>query len=172
MKTLILAALLGVWAAPSHAAGLPSPFTPFQAPKKAVSNPVSTAKTLTKDDLTAALADANAQTGAVGPGGTPEPAPYVASTVGVMVTAGSDTRHGNCWAALIDFQTTFLATNPLPGQLGLALAQQKIFDFKAVSGKPLLPDYVTHNCVDTFNDAGMELAQITAMLGIALPKIP
>lgn len=155
-------------------AKLPNPLTPFTAPGTAVAGNL---QTITVDDLKNALADANAQAttlptcvaGQPDPAGGCMPAPYDAT-----VTAGSDTRHGNCWAVLIQFVTAFKASQLLPEHPGLALLQQKIFDAKSAVSKNLIPDYVAHQCVDTFNDANKNLADIINALGIkalAIPKI-
>lgn len=163
MKKLLIAALL-LSVAPVHAKGLPSPFTPFTAPKTAVAGNLTT---LTIGDLTAALASANAQINL--PNGVTQPAPFNASVT------GGDTRHGNCWAALIQFAGGIQAQNLLPSQLGLATLQQTIFNDQQLVGRPLLPDYVVTNCALTLNDANMNFLQIVNALGlkaITLPKIP
>lgn len=156
-------------------AKLASPLTPFTAPSTPVPGNL---QTITIDDLKNALADANAQTTALPQcvAGQPDPAsgcmpaPYDST-----VTAGSDTRHGNCWAVLIQFATAFKANQLLPDHPGLALLQQKIFDAKNMTTKNLIPDYVAHQCVDTFNDANKNLADIITKLGlkaVTLPAIP
>ena len=129
-------------------------------------NPIVKIQTVTLDDLKNALADANAQTPA--PGVT-QPAPYNASVT------GGDVRHGNCWAALIDFVSKFQAQNVLPAHPGLATLQQKIFDDQQLIGKPLIPDYVIMNCALTFNDAQLNLVQVANWLGLRalpIPKLP
>lgn len=159
MKTLLLSTALILALTSAHA------------------NPLTQLQTITVTDLQNALADANGQTP---PAGVIEPAPLTAQpgmppgAVIPSVTAGSDTRHGNCWAALIVFLQNWQATNVLPKTSGLALLQQKIFDDQQLLGKPLIPDYVVTQCALTFNDAQMNLAQIAGLLGIkaiTLPKI-
>lgn len=167
MKHLILAALLLSGASSfAHAKGLPSPFTPFTAPSKTSAAAKGSLATLTIADLQAALASANAQTAL--PVGQVQPAPYNTSVT------GGDTRHGNCWAALIQFAGSIQANNLLPSQLGLATAMQTIFNDQQLVGKPLLPDYVVLNCALTFNDANQNLLTLTTLLGvkaITLPKL-
>lgn len=176
MKRTILAGLLVLGAMSfAHAKGLPSPFTPFTPPTKAVAGNL---QAITIADLGNALADANAQIsplptcvlGQPDPASGCMPAPYDST-----VTAGSDTRHGNCWAVLIQFAAAFKASQILPDHPGLALLQQKIFDAKNLTTKNLIPDYVAHQCVDTFNDANKNLADVINALGlkaITLPAIP
>lgn len=158
----------------AHHAALPNPFTPFTPPVKPVPGNL---QTITVDDLKNALADANAQIISEPACSTlPQatntpcmPAPYNASVT------GGDTRHANCWAALIDFVGQFQAQNILPEHPGLALLQQKIFDDQKLTTKNLIPDYVAHACVDTFNDANKNLADIINALGlkaVTLPAIP
>lgn len=159
MKYALLALLLSSSAV--SAAGLPSPFTPFQAPKAAVSNNLTT---LTVGDLTAALASANAQTQL--PSGIVQPAPYNATVT------GGDTRHGNCWAALIQLAGTIKAQQLLPSQMGLATLQQTIFNDQQLTGRPLLPDYVVINCALTINDAAMNFNQIITGLGLKAITVP
>lgn len=169
MKKLIIAALL-LSVSPTFAKGLPSPFTPFTAPKAAtpsIQGGLVQVQKLTVADLTSALNLANSQTTL--PVGVTQPAPYNATVT------GGDTRHGNCWAALIQFANGIQAQNILPGNLGLATLQQTIFDDQQLVGRPLLPDYVVTNCALTLNDANMNFIQLTTALGvkaIALPKIP
>lgn len=175
MKPLpIVAAILALAIAAPAYAKLPNPLTPFTAPNAAVAGNL---QTITVDDLKNALADANAQVsplptcvaGQPDPAGGCMPIPYDAT-----VTAGSDTRHGNCWAVLVQFASAFKASQLLPEHPGLALLQQKIFDAKSSISKNLIPDYVAHQCVDTFNDANKNLADIINALGIkalAIPKI-
>lgn len=174
MKSLLLASAVALaLASPAFARGLPNPLTPFTPPKAPVAGNL---QTITLDDLKNALADANAQIISEPACSTlPQatntpcmPAPYNASVT------GGDTRHANCWAALIDFVGQFQAQNILPAHPGLALLQQKIFDDQKLTTKNLIPDYVAHACVDTFNDANKNLADIVNALGlkaIALPKI-
>jgi hypothetical protein len=162
MKKLILIALL--FAATSAHAKLPSPLTPFTPPKTAVKGNLTT---LTINDLQSALASANAQTNL--PNGVVQPPPFD-STV-----TGGDTRHGNCWAALIRFASGIKTQQLLPSQMGLATLQQTIFNDQQLVGRPLLPDYVVTNCALTLNDANMNFVQIINALGltaIAIPKIP
>lgn len=178
MKRIILAGLLVIGSmsfADAKGLSLPNPLTPFTAPTKAVAGNL---QTITVDDLKNALADANAQTSVLPTcvAGQPDPASgCMPSPYDATVTAGSDTRHGNCWAVLIQFATAFKASQLLPDHPGLALLQQKIFDAKSMTTKNLIPDYVAHQCVDTFNDAGKNLIDITNALGlkaITLPAIP
>lgn len=132
-----------------------------------VTNPLTAVQTFTVSDLQNALALANAQTNL--PVGVTQPAPY-----NTTVTGG-DTRHGNCWAALIQFAQGIQANNVLPNQLGLATLQQTIFDDQQLVGRPLLPDYVVTNCALTLNDANMNFLQLTTALGvkaITIPKLP
>lgn len=132
-----------------------------------VTNPLTAVQTFTISDLQNALALANAQTQL--PVGVVQPAPYN-STV-----TGGDTRHGNCWAALIQFSQGIQANNVLPNKLGLATLQQTIFDDQQLVGRPLLPDYVVTNCALTLNDANMNFLQLTTALGvkaITIPKLP
>ena len=173
LPVLAITALALAFAAPASAK-LANPLTPFTPPKAAVAGNL---QTITVADLTNALADANAQVSTLPTcvAGQPDPAagcmpvPYNAT-----VTAGSDTRHGNCWASLIQFVGTFQAQNILPEHPGLALLQQKIFDNEHLTAKNLIPDFVAHACVDTFNDANKNLADVVTALGIkavALPKL-
>src|ERR1700729_51097 len=95
-RTLIALLLMSISTgamAKSHlmqVAGLPSPFTPFTAPKTATSGPIQQIQKITIADLTNALTLANGQTNL--PNGVTQPAPFNASVT------GGDTRHGNCWA--------------------------------------------------------------------------
>ena len=168
MKSLILALMLtGVGGAPGSAKGLPNPLTPFTPPKTAVANPITQVQKFTVADLTNALALANAQTNL--PNGVTQPPPFNATVT------GGDTRHGNCWAALIQFANGIQAQNVLPNQAGLATLQQTIFNDQQLVGRPLLPDYVVTNCALTLNDANMNFVQLTTALGVtavAIPKLP
>lgn len=174
MKALGLALLLSVAMGPlaEAQAKLANPLTPFTAPGAAVAGNL---ETITIADIQNGLDDANAQTSALPTcvAGQPDPAggcmpiPYNAT-----VTAGSDTRHGNCWAVLIQFATAFKASQLLPAHPGLILLQQKIFDAKNAVSKNLIPDYVAHQCVDTFNDANKNLADIVRALGIKAVALP
>lgn len=177
VKIAMLCALLVLSVSTAYAKGLslPNPLTPFTPPKAAVAGNL---QTITVDDLKNALADANAQTSVLPTcvAGQPDPASgCMPSPYDATVTAGSDTRHGNCWAVLIQFATAFKASQLLPDHPGLALLQQKIFDAKSITTKNLIPDYVAHQCVDTFNDANKNLADIISKLGlkaVTLPAIP
>ena len=78
-------------------------------------HPLAALQTLTIEDLQAALDDANAQ----------QP---------------PDTRHAQCWKALIDFLQNFKPVNAaLPKNPGAAQALQKWFNTQAGT-KSLLPD--------------------------------
>jgi len=164
MLRLSLLASLCILSISAADAKLASPLTPFTPPKAAVPGNLTT---LTIADLTSALASANAQTNL--PNGVTQPAPFNATVT------GGDTRHGNCWAALIQFAQGIKAQQLLPSQMGLATLQQTIFNDQQLVGRPLLPDYVVTNCALTLNDANMNFIQIVNALGlkaITMPKIP
>lgn len=148
-----------------HGKALPNPLTPFTPPAAPVPGNL---QTITIADLQNALADANAQPAEVVAPGDLAPTPFDATVT------GGDVRHGNCWAALIKFDGAFTASQILPDHPGLALLQQKIFDAQKLTSKNLIPDYVAMACVNTFNDAGKNLADVIRALGIqaiAIPKI-
>ena len=165
MKYLVLIALL--LSGTANAKGLPNPFTPFTPPSKTSAAAKGSLVTLTVADLSNALALANGETNL--PNGVTQPAPFNASVT------GGDTRHGNCWAALIQFANGIQAQNVLPNQMGLATLQQTIFNDQQLVGRPLLPDYVVTNCALTLNDANMNFVELTTALGvhaITIPKLP
>jgi len=105
---------------------------------------------ITVDDLKAALADANAQ-------------------------VPPDTRHAQCWAALIPFVENYQAVSILPTRPGLALLAQKTFDLQQAAGKPLIPDAVVTACALTVSDLKLDVAKLAGLLGVQaliLPKLP
>jgi hypothetical protein len=113
--------------------------------------PLAALQTFTIDDLKVALADANAQ-------------------------KPPDTRHAQCWQALIDFIPTIPIpqVGPPPKKLGGALALQKWFDTQAGS-KSLLPDSVVQACALTMADLRVDAAKLAVMVGagVANPiKLP
>ena len=163
--TVVGLTVVGLTSGVGHAGGLPSPFTPFTPPTAKASSGSATALTIT--DLQNALALANGQTNL--PVGVTQPAPFDTTVT------GGDTRHGNCWAALIKFADGIQVQNILPNKLGIATLQQTIFNDQQLVGRPLLPEYVVTNCALTLNDANMNFLQIVNALGlkaITLPKIP
>lgn len=103
-------------------------------------HPLAALKTFTIEDLQAALDDANAQ----------QP---------------PDTRHAQCWKALIDFLQNFKPENAgLPKSPGAAQALQKWFDTQAGT-KSLLPDPLMQACALTMADLRIDAARFAAMLG-------
>lgn len=151
MRALILGAVLAL-SKPAFAAGLPNPLTPFTPPKSAVGTSSISAgvQAITLDDLKAALADANAQT-------------------------PPDTRHAQCWGALIPFVENYQAASILPTKPGLALLAQKTFDLQQAAGKPLIPDSIVTACALTVSDLKLDVAKLAGFLGIqaiVLPKLP
>ena len=103
-------------------------------------HPLAALQTLTIEDLQAALDDANAQ----------QP---------------PDTRHAQCWKALIDFLQNFKPVNAaLPKNPGAAQALQKWFNTQAGT-KSLLPDSLVQACALTMADLRVDAAKLAVMLG-------
>jgi hypothetical protein len=126
-----------------------APTTQAQA-QSVLASLFSKIQTFTVADLQAALADANAQT-------------------------PPDTRHGQCWAALIPLAQSS-AVNPLPAGLGAAQGIQKVFDDVALFGstQSFWKDTVATACALTELDLGTDLNGLLAKVGVAaivLPKL-
>jgi hypothetical protein len=142
MKKVLVAFLLMTGSA--QAATLPV----TQAP--AVANPFAqlfnSVKTFTVADLQAALADANAQ-------------------------SPPDTRHAQCWQALIPIAQANLV-NPLPSGLGAAQAIQKVFDDSKLFGTQPWKDAVAQACALTELDLQTDLNDLLLKVGIAAVSLP
>lgn len=89
--------------------------------------------------------------------------------------ARGDTRHGQCWDAVL----TFVQSDQFPSipqvHPGVASAAQAFFDLQGIASKPLLPDPVVTGCALTVFDLRASFVNLAARLGIAaaLPiKIP
>lgn len=106
---------------------------------------ITKAQTFTLNDLQAALADANAQT-------------------------PPDTRHAQCWSALIPIVQTGVG-NPLPTQLGAAILVQKGFDAQKLVTNGL-PDSVVTGCALTLYDLKTDFLKLAALVGVKIAPIP
>lgn len=130
-------------------------------------NPLTALANITLADLQNALKESNAQVPSAN-------SPLIQPPYNSTVTANSDSRHGNCWAALIQFVTGWQngVGNILPNQLGLATAAQTYFDDQNLLGKPLIPDYVVTNCALTVADLQTSFANLALAVGIKAAPLP
>ena len=165
LKEIVRYTLLGMlgigiaaFATMAHAGQTPEQFNTSQhgvsagaaSVAAAISNPIAGVQNFTIQDLQNALADANAQ-------------------------VPPDTRHGQCWAALIPFVQGINPNGILPKSAGLAQVIQKGFDLQVTLGKPLFPDNVVQACslvVSDLNSSFVKLAGAVGLVAAAPIKVP
>jgi len=84
--------------------------------------------------------------------------------------ANNDTRHGPCWKALATFVDSGIA-NPLPTKPGVFLLAQKVFDFQAHQGQPLIDTATAQACGPTILDLRITFLQLLAKVGLTVSPI-
>ena len=84
--------------------------------------------------------------------------------------ANNDIRHGPCWTALEAFVNHGLA-NPLPDRPGVFLLTQKVFDFQAHQGGPLIDTVTAQACGPTILDLRITFLQLLAKVGLSVSPI-
>ena len=126
---------------------------------------------------------------AVAPTPSPTSAPTPAPSLQVITVADlqnaialaaaqvpPDTRHGQCWNALLPIAQNFQTSTILPNQPGLATLVQTYFDDKnlVTNGSPAL-DAVAIGCALTVLDLKVGFVQLLSAVGataLVVPKMP
>lgn len=148
---LVLSCVAPVAAATSSKAKV-TPLTTIQKWLAQIQGTAGKVQTFTVTDLTSAIADADGQT-------------------------PPDTRHGQCWKALLPIAQQNVSLGILPANPGLAGAIQKGFDIHAKLNAQLVPDSVITACSLTVYDLGTDFSKLMALVGVkvaapALPALP